>query len=137
MTKPNTETDPRYLKGIELFNAGHYFDAHEIWEELWMDCDMADRRFYQSLIHAAVAIYHAGRGNGLGTKRLLGSGDRYAATYANPYRGLDHRGFWQEMHGFLDPRFGSNGTIVPTILPVPQIVLITSTSDGATRRDSE
>src|SRR6266852_4710561 len=26
---------PQYLEGIEHFNAGRYFDAHEVWEEIW------------------------------------------------------------------------------------------------------
>src|SRR4030095_7658190 len=27
---------PQYLKGIEHFNAGRYFDAHEVWEAIWL-----------------------------------------------------------------------------------------------------
>src|SRR5262249_60283391 len=55
--------DDRYLAGVRLFNAGEYFDAHEVWEDLWRDCPSADRRFYQSFIQAAGAPYHLGRGN--------------------------------------------------------------------------
>ena len=109
MADASTQYDPRYLKGIELFNAGDYFEAHEVWEELWMDCAAGDRRFYQSLIHAAVAIYHAGRGNATGAKRLLESGSRYASAYANPHRGLDHARFWREMRGFIEPHPSSAG----------------------------
>src|SRR5262245_50227688 len=25
----------RYLRGVELFNAGYYWEAHEVWEWLW------------------------------------------------------------------------------------------------------
>jgi uncharacterized protein len=25
----------RFLRGVELFNAGYYWEAHEVWEELW------------------------------------------------------------------------------------------------------
>jgi uncharacterized protein len=25
----------RYLRGVELFNAGYYWEAHEVWEGLW------------------------------------------------------------------------------------------------------
>ena len=66
--------DPRYLAGIDLFNHGEYFDAHDVWEELWTDCPAADRRFYQSLIQAAVALYHWGRRNRAGAERLFASG---------------------------------------------------------------
>ncbi len=26
---------PRFLRGAELFNAGYYWEAHEVWEEVW------------------------------------------------------------------------------------------------------
>lgn len=26
---------PRYLRGVTLFNAGYYWEAHEVWEGLW------------------------------------------------------------------------------------------------------
>jgi len=48
-------------------------EGHEVWEELWLDCPAADRRFYQSLIQAAVALYHWGNGNLAGATRLFPS----------------------------------------------------------------
>ena len=44
MPDPADTPDPRYLRGVELFNRGDYFDAHEVWEELWLDSPSADRR---------------------------------------------------------------------------------------------
>jgi uncharacterized protein len=29
--------DPLYLQGIEHFNVCDFFEAHEVWEELWQD----------------------------------------------------------------------------------------------------
>ena len=26
---------PRFLRGVALFNAGYYWEAHEVWEGLW------------------------------------------------------------------------------------------------------
>jgi predicted metal-dependent hydrolase len=93
--------DPRYLDGIELFNRGEYFEAHEVWEELWQDCPAFDRRFYQALIQAAVAIYHFERRNHAGTERLSRSGKRYMEPYSPIYRGLDVRGFWQRVEAYV------------------------------------
>jgi predicted metal-dependent hydrolase len=28
-------TSPRFLRGVDLFNAGYYWEAHEVWEGLW------------------------------------------------------------------------------------------------------
>src|SRR5437773_5896023 len=37
---------PQYLKGIEHFNAGRYFDAHEVWEEIWLHSSGDTKIFY-------------------------------------------------------------------------------------------
>ncbi|MBX9625196.1 MAG: DUF309 domain-containing protein [Gemmataceae bacterium] len=93
--------DPRYLAGVDHFNRGEYFDAHEVWEELWGDCPAADRRFYQSLIQAAVALYHWGRNNPAGADRLFRSGRAYMAPYRPAHRGLDVDRFWQAVEAVV------------------------------------
>ena len=52
-----------WAEGIELFNAGQFFDCHEVWEELWQRESGAEKLFYQGMIQAAVAILHVERGN--------------------------------------------------------------------------
>src|SRR5271165_2510542 len=53
-----TNYDPRYLAGIVLFNRHDFFEAHEVWEDLWMDTALPEKRFYQGLIQAAVGLCH-------------------------------------------------------------------------------
>lgn len=93
--------DSRYLEGIALFNRGDYFEAHEVWEDLWQDCPAADRRFYQALIQAAVAIHHFQRGNFTGATRLFHSGKRYMEPYRPTYRGMEIDAFWRQMEMYL------------------------------------
>jgi len=50
-------------EGLTLFEEGRYFDAHEIWEEEWVDAPKQDRDFLQGLIHVAICLHHAGKGN--------------------------------------------------------------------------
>ncbi|MBX9604042.1 MAG: DUF309 domain-containing protein [Bryobacteraceae bacterium] len=59
------------LRGVELFNAGEYFEAHEAWERIWTAERGRRRVFLQALIHCAVALHHHGRGNALGARRQL------------------------------------------------------------------
>jgi predicted metal-dependent hydrolase len=103
MAAPPADYDDRYLRGVLLFNAGAYFAAHEEWEELWTDCPAADRRFYQSLIQAAVALYHWGNRNRPGAARLFASGRRYMEPYRPTYRGLDVDAFWEQVRAALAP----------------------------------
>ncbi|HKB04932.1 MAG TPA: DUF309 domain-containing protein [Gemmataceae bacterium] len=107
-----TEYDPRYVAGAELFNRGEYFEAHEVWEDLWHDTAGPDRRFYQGLIQAAVAVYHAGNGNCPGARRLFHSGRQYMSAFPDRHLGLDVPAFWAAMEralaGFLsDPAPGT------------------------------
>lgn len=98
--------DDRYLAGIHCFNRAEYFDAHEVWEALWMDCESADRRFFQSLIQAAVSLYHWGNGNRTGADRLFHSGQRYMQPYCPKYNGLEVACFWAEVQRvFSEPDF--------------------------------
>jgi hypothetical protein len=59
-----------YLYGIDLFNHGYYWEAHEAWESLWHAAGrtgpVAD--FLKGLIKLAAAGVKAAEGNGVGAK---------------------------------------------------------------------
>jgi len=80
---------PLYLSGIEHFNVCDFFEAHEVWEELWSDDRSDSRKFLQGLIQAAVALHHFGNGNIRGAKKLFLSGTAYLAPYRPRHWGLD------------------------------------------------
>lgn len=57
-----------YLRGIDLFNAGYYWEAHEAWEGLWNACGRtgATATFLQALIALAAAGVKMRQGNARG-----------------------------------------------------------------------
>ena len=112
--------DSRFLQGIVHFNAGEFFEAHEVWEELWMECPATERRFVQALIQAAVAVYHFSRGNHAGARRLFHSGRRYMEPYRPAHMGLDVDDFWGKMESHLAPALTDSATPAG---PLPLIVL--------------
>ena len=81
--------DPRYLQGIKYFNECEFFEAHEIWEELWTDVQGPKRRFYQGLIQVAVCLHHFGNGNLRGAKKLYHSCRAYLTDYEPHHLGLN------------------------------------------------
>jgi predicted metal-dependent hydrolase len=89
--------DPRYLAGIVLFNRGDFFEAHEVWESLWMETASPEKKFYQGLIQAAVALCHFCNGNLRGAAKLYRSSRDYMLRYGSPFLGLDQNVFWQQM----------------------------------------
>ena len=55
---------PDYLWGVDLYNQGYYWEAHEAWEDLWrqVETDTRPRRFLQGLIQCtAAALKEIGR----------------------------------------------------------------------------
>jgi uncharacterized protein len=97
MDAPDTPYDARYLAGILFFNRHDYFEAHEVWEALWMDRAGPEKRFVQGLIQAAVGLLHFGNGNLRGAVKLYNSSRAYMEPYGAAYLGMDVNGFWQQM----------------------------------------
>jgi uncharacterized protein len=89
--------DPLYLAGIEHFNVCDFFEAHEVWEELWTDYQGPLRKFYQGLIQVAVALHHFGNGNIRGAKKLYHSSRAYLEPYRPTCEGLDLDKLFAEM----------------------------------------
>ena len=86
-TAENAAYDPRYLAGIVLFNRGDYFEAHEVWEAIWMDTAGPEKRYFQALIQAAVALCHFCNGNLRGATKLFKSSRDYMQRVRLPLHG--------------------------------------------------
>jgi predicted metal-dependent hydrolase len=112
--------DTRFLAGVDLFNRGEFFEAHEVWEDLWHECAAPERRFYQALIQAAVAAHHWSRGNAAGAKRLYHSGRKYMEPFRPVHLGLAVDDFWNAMAVHLAGALGDPHA--PPAAP-PQITL--------------
>jgi hypothetical protein len=95
--------DPRYLSGILFFNSRDFFEAHEVWEDLWAESHGDERRFYQGLIQAAVGLFHFSGGNLGGAIKLYRSSRDYMARCGSPFQGLDVADFWRQMERCFAP----------------------------------
>ena len=60
-----------YRRGIRLFNAREFYDAHEVWEDVWRESHGLEKKFLQGLIQAAVALHHQSTGNVVGACSLV------------------------------------------------------------------
>ncbi len=89
--------EPRYLGGIVCFNDRDFFEAHEVWEGMWLEMAGPERRFVQGLIQAAVALYHFGNGNLRGAVKLYHSSRDYMSKFGSRHWGLDIAEFCSQM----------------------------------------
>jgi predicted metal-dependent hydrolase len=116
------EYDPRYLEGIEHFNKCDFFEAHEVWEELWADTEGPPRRFYQGLIQVAVCLHHFGNGNIRGAKKLYVGCQKYLNDFRPRHLGLDVDRLIAELTTCCQPILDSTEEfpkieIVPDLIP--------------------
>ncbi|HEX3871735.1 MAG TPA: DUF309 domain-containing protein [Pirellulales bacterium] len=59
-----------YLYGVDLFNHGYYWEAHEVWEVVWHACGRAGLAgdFFKGLIKLAAAGVKVREGRPAGTR---------------------------------------------------------------------
>ena len=91
---PAPDRQRAFAAGVDAYERGDFFEAHEILEPAWMGTDdIAERDLYQGLIKLAAAFVHGVRGNPAGiAKNLTGARERLVAavgTDAERASGLD------------------------------------------------
>ena len=93
---------PRLSRGIELFNGGRYWDAHEVWESEWtLDRKGPESGFYKGLIQVAAGCLHYTRHNRRGAVNKWRSGTEYLRPYVPVHRGVLLEPLVTTVDGFL------------------------------------
>ncbi len=132
--------DPRYLKGIEHFNAREFYDAHETWEELWHEQHGEAANFVQGLIQFATALHHFEARNFKGAKILYEGGVELLSPDGETYWDLpvrklieDTRACFSELLRYkleeLPGRYHPNKNNFPIVIQdnlIPKIQLLTN-----------
>lgn len=80
------------LEGIACFNRGEYFEAHDVWERLWLARGPGGRTFVQSLIQIAAAYHNIARGKSSGAGRLFEAALRRLGEFPPGWAGVDRAG---------------------------------------------
>ena len=93
---------PGVIEGIELFNAGEWYEAHEALEHEWHAERGESRRLYQGILQIGVGLHHARSGNYRGAVLLLTDGIDKSSQFTPEYRGLDTARLVREAQACLD-----------------------------------
>src|SRR5690242_16721496 len=117
-----------YLDGIALFNEHEFFEAHEVWEDIWHEAYGTKFEFYQGMIQCAVALEHYLRSNPRGVVSLYDSYRKHFKNVPDVFMGLDVTSFLAAMHQVLKPVIEANplpekGKITLDPARVPKIAL--------------
>ena len=95
------QRDHLYRKGLDAFNSGHFYEAHEHWEEVWLETANLDKMFLQGLIQVAAAFHHHSRANMLGTRNLLRAGLLKLDSFPEVHGGLEIEALREAVRGWL------------------------------------
>ncbi len=90
------------LRGIELFNAGEYYEAHEVMETAWRAWPGDERLFFQGLIQAAVALWRVDRGNATIALTMCSRGLPKLAQFRPAFAGIDVEALYHDLHWVRD-----------------------------------
>ena len=81
-----------FLTGVELFNRGDFFEAHEAMEEAMDEAgDDGDWEFFLGLLRAAVANHKLGQGELSSAILHLRAALRFLAPYPDRHQGIKLR----------------------------------------------
>lgn len=82
------EHDPRFLKGVDEFNRGLFYQCHETLEEIWLEDRGPEREFYQGLIQVAAGYFKWEQEVPRGAVKLLRAGIERLRPYRPVCRGV-------------------------------------------------
>jgi predicted metal-dependent hydrolase len=91
-------------EGIELFNAGRYFEAHEAWEVPWRPAPKGspEKLFIQGLIMISASLDHHRKGEYEGTAKLLDKGLRLLREHKALGKDIEMEDFLGQVEAFYE-----------------------------------
>ena len=89
-------------RGMAELNAGHFFEAHEIWEDVWAGEVGEERLLLQGLAQAAAGYHKAEIGVPAGARKLFAMALRTLEELPGDAFGLDLETFRQNLRTALD-----------------------------------
>src|SRR5262249_39372188 len=108
----------RYLRGIDLFNFGYFWECHEVFEAIWHGAGKTSvlGQFAQGMVQIAAAHIKRAQGAREAAEKLLARGLLRLAAAPAPYLGVDVRRFEREVMAYFRGEQGEPARIA-LILP--------------------
>ncbi len=80
---------PDVIKGLELFNSGQFFEAHEELEKAWREEKGPIRELYRGILQVGVGYYHIQRGNVRGALKMFRRCRQWLDRFPDQCCGID------------------------------------------------
>jgi uncharacterized protein len=79
---------PKAIEGLELFNNGHYWKAHEALEAAWRVEKGPIRELYRGILQAGVVYLHITRRNFAGAVKVYQRSQKWLTLWPETCRGI-------------------------------------------------
>lgn len=76
-------------QAIERFNAGQYYEQHDLLELLWAQTEGEIRELYRAILQVGIAYYHITQGNRVGALKMLKRASRWLEGLPDHCQGVD------------------------------------------------
>ena len=87
------DVDARLVEGVREFNAGNFYEAHELFEAVWDELVGPDKEVCQALVQIAAGYHKLALGGVNGARKLLARGIALLSQSDPAALGLDLRPF--------------------------------------------
>ena len=84
----NSQLSPKVSKGIQLFNDGLYFEAHEALESAWREESDPIRDLYRGILQVAVFYLHITHRNFDGAQKMYSRSRKWLAPWPDVTLGI-------------------------------------------------
>ena len=92
------ERDRLFQEGIDLFNRGDFFAAHEAWEEIWRSTTPEPKELLQGLVQVAAGLHQIlDLKRKIGPRNTLAKSRSHLEIYAPAAHGLDVEGLLESV----------------------------------------
>jgi predicted metal-dependent hydrolase len=95
------ELHPFAIKGLELFNQGEYWKAHEALEEAWREEKGQIRHLYRGILQVGVAYLHITHGNYEGAMKLYHRSKYWLDPFPDICRGVHVRQLQEDLEAAI------------------------------------
>ena len=99
-----------FRRGLDLFNRGDFYEAHEVWEDIWRSTTPEPKDLFQGLIQVAAALHqHRGLKRTAGPRSTFAKARLRLEPFVPASHGLDVAGLLEsvgEWQRWLERRDG-------------------------------
>jgi predicted metal-dependent hydrolase len=103
-----TQTDcqgdihPAAIRGIQLFNRGAYWEAHEELETAWVEENGSVRNLYRAILQTAVIYLHVSRSNFPGALKVYQRVQKWMRPWPPVCRGIEVGGLRRDLQTVME-----------------------------------